>query len=175
MKTSVASFIVVLLFVVAGCTENGVEPIVAQSPGKVTTAPQKLELNQKIEFDTPEGAVVSANLEGEITYQMTKVDPASMSKEIPNPSRDAYRVTLIGQGEMALQEGNASASLQRPIVWTFMKSLTEIVEEGGEFTATFPIVGTKYQIAHLHLGFVLARTTLVQDLASVDFHANIAE
>ena len=50
-----------------------------------------------------------------------------------------------------------------------------IVEDGGEYTATFPINGTRYQIAHLHLGFVVSDNRLVQDLAYVDFHEKISE
>jgi hypothetical protein len=175
MKTSAVLFIVALLFLVAGCSENAVNPIVAPPSVRPTPISQRLQLDQKIEFVTPDGASIAANLEGEITYQMTKVDPASLSKEIPNTAKAAYRLTMVGQGEMSFSQGEASASLHKPITWTFSRTLADIVEEGGEFTATFPINGTRYQMAQLHLGFVLSNNKLVQDLAYVDFQEKPSE
>ena len=175
MKTSASLCIVALLFLVAGCSENSVNPIVAPPSAKPTPISQRLVLNQNIEFNTPDGTSIAANLEGEVTYQMTKVDPASLSKELPVIAKSAYRLTLVGQGEMSFSDGATSATLNKPITWTFLKSLTDIVEEGGEFTATFPINGSGYQTAHLHLGFVLSNNQLVQDLAYVDFHEKITK
>ena len=44
-----------------------------------------------------------------------------------------------------------------------------IVAEGGEFLATFKIIGAPYPDAHLHLGFVLNGGQLQRDLAYIDF------
>jgi hypothetical protein len=76
---------------------------------------------------------------------------------------------------MSLSDGETSSSLKKPITWTFSKTLTDIVDEGGEYTVTFPIIGTRYQVAHLHLGFVVSNNQLVRDLAYVDFHPESVE
>jgi hypothetical protein len=175
MKTIASLCIVALLFLIAGCSENAVNPIAAPPTANPAPSSQRLVLDQRIEFNTPDGMTIAAKLEGEVTYQMTKIDPASLSKELPIPAKGTYRLTLVGEGAMSFAETEGSAALRKPIMWTFSNALTDVVQEGGEFTATFPINGTRYQVAHLHVGFVVTNNQLVEDLAYVDFHEKISE
>ncbi len=178
MNTLIALCVLALLIFVPGCSDNVVAPIVSHASAKtapVKSAPlsQTLLLDQRVEFTTPDGMSVAADLEGQVTYQMTKVDPASLGKELP--TKTAYRLTIDGQGVIALTDNAPSTSLHKPIACTFSRTITDIVEDGGDFMATFPIDGTRFQIANLHLGFVVSHDQIVQDLAYVEFRENVNE
>jgi hypothetical protein len=175
MKTLASFSIAALLFLIVGCSENSVNPIAASPTPNPAPVIQKLQLSQAIDITMPEGTSMVANLEGDITYQLAKVDRAFLTKELPVPSKTSYRLILTGQGEVSLFDGAATTSLKKPITWTFSKSMTDIVDEGGDFIVTFPITGTRYQVAHLHLGFVVSNNRLVRDIAYVDFHVDGGE
>lgn len=168
---ALAMFLAAALLVLAvGCQENAVEPIVAQAPAKSVPVLQKLEISERLEINTPDGLTGSVDIVGQITYQLVQVDQASLKKELPIVTKKVYSLMLNGKGEMAPAGDLQANGLAKPNTWAFSGSLNAVVEEGGEFFAAFRIEGTKYPLAHYHVGFSLAGGKLARTMRYVDFH-----
>jgi hypothetical protein len=177
MKTLALFLIAALLILTVGCEESAVRrvtanPVDAAAPAKAPVV-KTLRINEQVALQTPEGFAGSADVIAQITYVVTEVTPNALSKEIP--VKPVFTLNLSAKGEVApgtLVKGNG---LAKPITWAFKGTITNIVEEGGDFTAAFQLEGTKYRIAHLHMGFSLAHGELLEDMLYVDFHSDPVE
>ena len=170
MKNSGLFFAIAFLVFAVGCQENAVEPIVAKAPVRAAPAFQKLQINEQININAPGGVVGYAGVAGEITYQLTEVDQASLKKELPVVTKKVFTLTANGTGKMMVSGIPDATTLAKSYTWTFSGTASNIVAEGGEFLATFKIEGAPYPNAHLHMGFVLNGGQLQRDLAYIDFH-----
>jgi hypothetical protein len=170
MKNSVLFLVIAFLALAVGCQENAVEPIVAKAPPKAAPVSQKLQINEQMNINVPGGIFGYAGVAGEITYQLTEVDHASLMKELPVVTKKVFTLTANGSGEMMVSGIPDATTLAKSYTWTFSGTASNIVAEGGEFLATFKIEGAPYPNAQLHMGFVLSGGRLQRDLAYVDFH-----
>lgn len=160
--------VVVAMF--AGCQENAVEPIVAQNTAKPAFTIQTMKIEETIEMNLPDGRVEFAAVAGEITYRLSPVKSAALSKEIPE--KQVYDLTLVAKGQLVFG-GSAvkeKEGLAKPEMWYFSGNLTSTVQDGANgIEAIFTIDGTKW-IAHYHMTFSLNRGVLVEKESLVDFH-----
>ena len=175
MKALALFLVAALLVLTVGCEESSVRriagnPVDAAAPGKGVVA-KTLQINERVALQTPEGLTGSADVIGEITYTIIEVTPTKMSKEIP--IKPVYSLSITAKGEVApffLEKGNA---LAKPNTWSFNGSASSIMEDGGDLMAAFQLEGTKYRIAHLHMGFLFTHDQLFKDALYADFHADV--
>ena len=139
------------------------------APGKAAIV-KTLQINELVALQAPEGFTGFADVTAEITYALTEVTPKALSKEIP--TKPVFTLNFSAKGEVApgiLAKGNG---LAKPDTWAFKGSSTSLVEEGGDFTAAFQLEGTRYRVAHIHMGFTLSYGQLVKDMFYADFHSD---
>lgn len=177
MKTLALFLIAALLVLTVGCEEISgrritANPVDAAAAGKASIA-KTLRINEQVELQAPEGSTGFADVTAEITYILTEATPNALSKEIP--TKLVFTLNVSAKGEVAPRTLAKRDGLAKPITWAFKGSTTGVVEEGGEFTAAFQLEGTKYRIAHLHMGFTLARGELSRDMLYADFHSDTIE
>lgn len=175
MKALALFLVIVLLAFVVGCEDASIGRSAGNPVGATPRTPavgKTLQINERVTIATSEG-LGFADVVGEISYTVINVTPTKMSKEIP--IKPVYSVNLSAKGEVAptfLQKGNA---LAKPNTWTFNGTVSSILEDGGDLVAAFQLEGTKYRIAHLHVGLLFANGQLYKDMLYADFHTDVVE
>lgn len=169
MKTVTSLALVAFLLLLTGCSEVAVDPIVAENPAKATPTFHRIILNDDVELIKSDESVEMVTLTGEITYQLMP----RLSKTLP--AKPVYVLQMSARGEIAFSVRLKKESLAKPETFEFTGSLTNIVEEDGEFIANFTLCGVTNAIGHVHLGFVAVDGQLTRGRSYADFHELITE
>jgi hypothetical protein len=168
---ALALFAAAILF--AGCQENAVEPITVRGNEKAVPAVRTIQINERIEFKTPDGFVANALVTGEVTYNLIPLEQAGLTKEIPAEKKQMYDLKIAGKGEMVmggLAPADVKGGLAKPEVWYFAGEMMKIVEDGTRgINVAFTINGARW-LGHYHVAFIVARGTLVKGEDEIDFH-----
>ncbi len=177
MKTLALFLVLALLVLTIGCEEStmrhfSANPLAVTAPAKAATL-KTLRLDTRVEVKTPDGIEGFASILGEINYQVIESNTAALSKEIP--VKPIYTLKMSAKGEINPLFPETGNALGKPNTWTFKGTLTKIVEDGGSVAVIFEIEGTKFQPAHLHMGFQLEDGELVSKGVTVDFHGGVVE
>ncbi len=173
MKTLLILLAAALLFVVVGCDEQTVEPIVAANPS-MPAAPlfQKIVINERLDVKTPEGFTGSVDIAGEINYQMIKAEVA-LGKELPVPKKTVYNTLIAGKGVVTLLPATGFAKAN---TYRFSGDMTVILEEGTEnFEVSFRIVDASWSGAHYHVGFAVGRATLSKYTSRIELFPDMSQ
>ena len=158
MKTLQIVLAAALLFLLVGCEEQTVEPIVATR----TSAPaapsfQKIIINERLDVRTPEGFTGSVDVVGEINYMMIKAE-VPLGKTLPVPTKTIYNTIIEGRGTVTLQP---SSRLGKTNVYRFSGDASMVLEQGSEeFEVTFRIEDAAWSGARYHVGFMVGNSTL---------------
>jgi hypothetical protein len=158
MKTLSMLLAAALLFVVVGCEEQTVEPIVAANP-PIPAVPtlQKIVINERLDVKTPEGFTGSVDVVGEINYQMIKAEVA-LGKELPVPKKSVYNTLIAGKGVVTLLPATGFAKAN---TYKFSGDMTMVLEENTEnIDVTFRVEDASWSGAHYHVGFAVGRGSL---------------
>lgn len=173
MKTLLMLLAAALLFVVVGCDEQTVEPIVAANP-PAPAAPlfQKIAINERLEVKTPEGFIGSVEVTGEINYHMIKAEVA-LGKELPVPKKTVYNTLVAGKGVVTLLPATGFAKAN---TYRFSGDMTMVLEEGTEnIELTFRIEDASWSGANYHVGFVVGRGTLSKYTSRVELFPDMSQ
>jgi hypothetical protein len=163
MKNLALFLAISLLIAAVGCQENAVAPIYAKAPLKAAPVVQRLQINERVGFAYGDGLTGFADLVGEISYELTAVEQASLKKELPIVTKTVYSLTLAGKGEFSFSGDAATTGLPKPNSWTFSGTMNDVVVEGSEIRATFKIEGSPYANALFHMGFIVSSGRLDRD------------
>lgn len=173
MKTLLMLLVAALLFVVVGCEEQSVAPIVAPNPPKpATPALQKLVINERLNVRTPEGFTGSVDVAGEITYQMIKAEVA-LGKELPVPTKTVYNTRLEGNGVVTLLPATGFAKAN---TYRFSGTITMVLEGGDEDAEVmFRIDDASWSGAHYHVGFAVGHAMLSKVSSRVELFPDLSQ
>jgi hypothetical protein len=172
MKTLLMLLAAALLFVVVGCEEQMVEPIVAANP-PIPAAPtlQKIVINERLDVKTPEGFTGSVDIVGEINYQMIKAEVA-LGKELPVPKKIVYNTLIGGKGVVTLLPATGFAKAN---TYRFSGDMTMVLEEGTEnIDVTFRVEDANWSGAHYHVGFAVGRGTLSKYTSRIELFPDMS-
>jgi hypothetical protein len=103
-----------LLITAVGCQENAVAPIYAKAPRRGTPVLQKLHINERVGFALGNGLTGYADVVGEITYEHTAVEQASLEKGLPIVTKTVYNLTMAGKGEFSFADNAETNALPKP-------------------------------------------------------------
>lgn len=166
MKNFLIFLAVVLMFALAGCSEQSVEPIVASPAKPLSPAPafQKIAISERLPVNTPEGLTGLVDVTGEIEYQMTKAVVA-LGKEIPVPTKVVYNTVIRGNGIVTFTPPNA---LGKANTYRFRGEMSMVLEEGGESAvASFKLEDASWSGASYQMRFVTSRGALVETVSRI--------
>ena len=173
MKTLLILLVAALLFVVVGCEEQTVEPIVAASPQK-PAAPdlQKLVISERLDVRTPEGFTGSVDVAGEITYQMIKAEVA-LGKALPVAKKTVYNTLIAGKGVMTFQ---APSGFAKPNTYRFSGDVTMVLEQGTEnIEVMFRIEDAAWSGARYRVGFAVGQGSLAKVSSRVELFPDMSQ
>ncbi|MCX6133411.1 MAG: hypothetical protein NTU47_06310 [Ignavibacteriales bacterium] len=161
MKTVLVFLAVVLMFALAGCSEQSVEPIVASPAKPLSPAPtfQTVTISERLPVNTPEGFTGFVDVSGEINYQMVKTVVA-LGKEIPVPTKVVYNTLIRGNGIVAFTP--PKSGLTKANIYRFKGEMAMVLEEGGESAvASFKLEDAGWAGAIYQVRFMVNKGTLV--------------
>jgi hypothetical protein len=173
MKTLLMFLAAALLFVIVGCEEQSVEPIVAANPPKAAAPTlQKIVINERLDVKTPEGFTGFVDVVGEINYRMIKAELA-LGKELPVPKKTVYNTIIGGEGVVTLLPATGFAKAN---TYRFSGDMMMVLEEGTEnIEVTFRIEDATWSGAHYHVGFIVGNGTLSKYTSRIELFPDMSQ